>query len=83
MVIDITVNGTADWWYAAAGASGHSSLGSQHNSSSNFNSYEQECRGPARTLPSHQEITLVHICRIRMRLYVVKSLNDMYMSNNF
>ena len=32
---------------------------------------------------SHQEITLVYICRIRMRLYVIKSLNDMYMSNNF
>ena len=31
----------------------------------------------------HQEITLVYICRIRMRLYVNKSLNDIYMSNNF
>jgi len=31
----------------------------------------------------HQEITLVYICRIRMRLYVIKSLNDIYMSNNF
>jgi len=31
----------------------------------------------------HQEITLVYICQIRMRLYVIKSLNDMYMSNNF
>jgi len=31
----------------------------------------------------HQEITLVHICRIRMCLYVIKSLNDIYMSNNF
>jgi len=28
----------------------------------------------------HQEITLVYICRIRMRLYVIKSLNDIYMS---
>jgi len=33
--------------------------------------------------PSHQEITLVYICRIRMRIYVIKSLNDIYMSNNF
>ena len=32
---------------------------------------------------AHQEITLVYICRIRMRLYVIKSLNDIYMSNNF
>jgi len=32
---------------------------------------------------THQEITLVYICRIRMRLYVIKSLNDIYMSNNF
>jgi len=32
---------------------------------------------------NHQEITLVYICRIRMRLYVIKSLNDIYMSNNF
>ena len=31
----------------------------------------------------HQEITLVYICQIRMRLYVIKSLNDIYMSNNF
>ena len=31
----------------------------------------------------HQEITLVYICRIRIRLYVIKSLNDIYMSNNF
>ena len=31
----------------------------------------------------HQEITLVYICRIRMRLYVIKSLNDINMSNNF
>jgi len=31
----------------------------------------------------HEEITLVYICRIRMRLYVIKSLNDIYMSNNF
>jgi len=31
----------------------------------------------------HQKITLVYICRIRMRLYVIKSLNDIYMSNNF
>jgi len=31
---------------------------------------------------THQEITLVYICRIRMRLYVIKSLNDIYMSNN-
>jgi len=34
-------------------------------------------------LVPHQEITLVYICRIRMRLYVIKSLNDIYMSNNF
>ena len=32
---------------------------------------------------AHQEITLVYICRIRMRIYVIKSLNDIYMSNNF
>ena len=32
---------------------------------------------------SHQEITLVFICRIRMRLYVIKTLNDIHMSNNF
>ena len=31
----------------------------------------------------HQEITLVYTCRIRMRIYVIKSLNDIYMSNNF
>jgi len=31
----------------------------------------------------HQEITLVYICRIRMRLYVIKTLNDVYMSHNF
>ena len=31
----------------------------------------------------HQEITIVYICRIRMRIYVIKSLNDIYMSNNF
>ena len=31
----------------------------------------------------HQEITLVYICRIRMHLYVIMSLNDIYMSNNF
>ena len=31
----------------------------------------------------HQEITLVYICRIRMRLYVIKTLNDIHMSNNF
>jgi len=30
----------------------------------------------------HQETMLVYICRIRMRLCVIKSLNDMYMSNN-
>jgi len=37
----------------------------------------------ARAETGHQEITLVYICRIRMRLYVIKSLNDIYMSNNF
>jgi len=31
----------------------------------------------------HQKITLVYICRINMRLYIIKSLNDIYMSNNF
>jgi len=31
---------------------------------------------------SQEEITLVYICRIRMRLYVIKSLNDIYMSYN-
>ena len=36
-----------------------------------------------RDMTWHQEITLVYICRIRMRLYVIKSLNDIYMSNNF
>jgi len=30
-----------------------------------------------------QQITLVCICRIRMRLYVIMTLNDIYMSNNF
>ena len=35
------------------------------------------------TYKPHQEITLVYICRIRMRIYVIKSLNDIYMSNNF
>ena len=34
-------------------------------------------------ISQHQEITLVYTCRIRMRLYVIKSLNDIYMSNNF
>jgi len=34
-------------------------------------------------MPPHQEITLVYICRIRMRIYVIKSLKDIYMSNNF
>ena len=37
----------------------------------------------SRLVCQHQEITLVYICRIRMRLYVIKSLNDIYMSNNF
>jgi len=32
---------------------------------------------------SHQEVTLVYICRIRMRLYVIKSLNDIFMSKIF
>ena len=31
---------------------------------------------------SQEEITLVYICRIRMCLYVIKSLNDIYMSYN-
>ena len=31
----------------------------------------------------HQEITLVCVCRIRIRLYVIMTLNDIYMSNNF
>jgi len=39
--------------------------------------------GQRQPLYTHQEITLVYICRIRMRLYVIKSLNDIYMSNNF
>ena len=30
-----------------------------------------------------QEITLVCICRLRMRLYVTMTLNDIYISNNF
>ena len=36
-----------------------------------------------RGLLHHQKITLVYICRIRMRIYVIKSLKDIYMSNNF
>ena len=36
-----------------------------------------------RLVMPHQEITLVYICRVRIRLYVIKSLNEIYMSNNF
>jgi len=41
-----------------------------------------ECQNYSR-LRNHQAITLVYICRIRILLYVIKSLNDIYMSNNF
>jgi len=44
------------------------------------NGHEDEVLGGGQR--DHQEITLVYICRIRMRLYVIKSLNDIYMSNN-
>ena len=67
MVIDITVNGTADWWCAAAGASGHSYQGRQHTSSSNFDSYEHERRGPARKLPSSGTAECGERCRVISR----------------
>jgi len=31
----------------------------------------------------HQEITTVYICRIRLSSYVIKPLNDIYMSHKF
>ena len=44
---------------------------------------QTHCANNMRMYTWHQEITLVYICRIRMRIYVIKSLNDIYMSNNF